>query len=538
MCPQFNSGSRHQYFSAGRTALFLFGDSLKTYILRNLRFPVCRDYDLLDKAAAKLGLASSDIRLDEIIRRNVDTRRKGHPIYDFTLRISFCSLPRPHHDLSESPESQDIAAIPINVSDDSPLIVGMGPAGLFCALAMVQNGLRPILHDRGDALETRASRVERFWRDGTLDPDSNVQFGEGGAGAFSDGKLTSRSGDRAIRRVFAELIRFGATETIAWEALPHLGTDGIRRIVQKIREFLISKGCQFHYRSMLSDIELKDGVIARAKLNGEWISPENMVLGIGNSARETFRLLARRGVVLEAKPFAIGVRIEQKQAEIDRIVYGSGEWQRILGPASYRLTAPTGFTFCMCPGGYVIAASSEQSGCVTNGMSYAARQADHCNSAVVTSVGDADYGTGLWAGMELQASIEAKSFREGFLAPAQTAWEFISGDKAQRNFTASYKPGVYAADLASMFPVLMAERLKSSLTRFEKILPGFTRDAVLIAPETRTSSPLRIIRDKVNGNAAGIANLFPIGEGGGYAGGIMSSAADGWRLGERFCLKS
>ena len=516
----------------------MFGDSMKTYNLRNLRFPVCRDYDLLDKAAAKLGLAPSDIRLEEVIRRNVDTRRKGHPIYDFTLRISFCSPPRPHHDLSESPESQDIAAISINVSDDRPLIVGMGPAGLFCALAMVQNGLRPILHDRGEALEERASRVERFWQDGTLDPDSNVQFGEGGAGAFSDGKLTSRSGDSAIRRVFAELIRFGAPESIAWEALPHLGTDGVRAVVKKIREFLISQGCQFHYRSMLSDIELRDGVIVRAKLNGEWISPENLILGIGNSARETFRLLARRGVLLEAKPFAIGVRIEQKQADIDRIVYGSGDWQRFLGPASYRLTAPTGFTFCMCPGGFVIAASSEPSGCVTNGMSYAARQAEHCNSAVVTSVGTADYGTGLWAGMEMQASIEAKSFREGFPAPAQRAVEFMAGVSYQHGFTASYKPGVYTADLASLFPAPIAERLKSALFRFEKVLPGFTLDAVLIAPETRTSSPLRIIRDKVNGNAAGIANLFPIGEGGGYAGGIMSSAADGWRLGERFCLKS
>ncbi|HOZ00562.1 MAG TPA: hypothetical protein PLG20_02010 [Candidatus Syntrophosphaera sp.] len=509
---------------------------MRKYTLRNLRFPARADFNLEDEAAAKLCVPRTAFRMESILRQAVDTRKANHPVYDFTLELAFSTSPPRHPDLSETPAQPQFPVSPIAVSDPHPFIIGMGPAGLFCALAMAENGLQPWLFDRGDPLELRSAKVSEFWLDGVLDPDSNVQFGEGGAGAFSDGKLTSRGKDPSLNRILEELVRFGAPAEIAWQALPHLGTDGIRAVVKKLREYLIAKGCRFHYRSALEDLDLEQGKVRRARISGQWHKPEMIILALGNAARGAFRMLHERGVALEPKPFALGLRIEQKQSHINRLVYGSEKWAELLGPATYRLTASTGFTFCMCPGGHVIAAASEAGGVVTNGMSFAGRRNAFCNSAVVTSVGESDYGSGLWDGIDLQRRIERAACKSGYLAPAQTASGFLREKLDGGKPAASYLPDVYAADLNALFTSDIAQRLKSALQRFDEILRGFTNEAVLIAPETRTSSPLRIPRHNKDLHSLSARNLFPIGEGSGYAGGIVSSAADGWRLGSRFRL--
>ncbi len=518
-----------------QSAVFILGmNGMSLYTLRNLRVPARASIDLEMETAAKLRLPGSSFRIVRVLRQAVDTRRANHPVFDFTLQLEFSEAPRPNSDLIPMALPEASPSPPIKVSDPHPCIIGMGPAGLFCALAMVENGLQPWLFDQGDPLLERSAKVSEFWLKGVLDEDSNVQFGEGGAGAFSDGKLTSRGSDPALLKVFEQLIRFGAPPSIAFLALPHLGTEGIRAVVAGIRAHLLERGCRFHYRSALQDLELASGKVSRVLINGEWFAPETLVLGLGNSARASFRMLHRRGVSLEPKPFALGLRIEQLQSSIDRLVYGGESWSELLGPATYRLTAPTGFTFCMCPGGHVIAASSESSSVVTNGMSFSKRGNAFCNSAIVTSVTSSDFGEGLWKGMELQGQLERAAFQSGYLAPAQTAQRFLEGQPEAQKPLASYLPDVYPANLTTLFPMAITNRLQAALRRFGEILPGFYNAAVLIAPETRTSSPIRILRDRSNLNSLSAANLYPIGEGGGYAGGIISSAADGWRLGERF----
>lgn len=507
------------------------------YTLRNLRFPVRREYDLSAEIARKLKLPPDSFTLVEIVRQAVDTRKKDRPIYDFTVLVDFPGPVPKDPDLAEHNTPAPQAEPGIFLNDRHPYIVGMGPAGLFCALALVEQGLQPVLFDRGDALEQRSALVGSFWNGGSLDPESNVQFGEGGAGAWSDGKLTSRGSGPEIRAVYELLIRFGARPEIRYQALPHLGTDVIRQVFRQLREYLTEQGCGFHYRSRLEDLELSAGKVSRLRINGDWHSPQTVVIGLGNAASDTFRTLSQRGVALEPKPFAVGFRIEQSQARIDELVYGSGKWKEILGAASYRLTAPGGYTFCMCPGGFVIAASSEAEGVVTNGMSLAARGEALCNSAVVTSVGAADFGDGLWDGLEFQRAIEKSAYQPGYLAPAQPAELFLNGLQCTDKLVGSYRPGIYSRDLGELFPPALTARLKSALISFDKVLRGFNSDALLIAPETRTSSPVRILRDKIGLNSPSAANLYPIGEGSGYAGGIISSAVDGYRLGKRMRVK-
>lgn len=505
-------------------------------ILRNLRLPAGAEQDLTRAVKSKLRLPEDSFQLDRILRRSLDTRRKGHPVYDYTLLLSFPGQVPHHPDLQRYHLPQPPPQKRIPAADPHPFILGMGPAGLFCALAMVQSGLRPWLFDRGDSLELRSAKVGEFWLQGVLDTDSNVQFGEGGAGAWSDGKLTCRSDDPFVSAVYAELIRFGAPEEIAWLALPHLGSEGVRSVVRNIRDFLQEQGCRFFYRSPLLDLELREGRVARVLIGSDWYEPELLVLALGNSARDTWHILKRRGILPEPKPFAVGFRIEQKQAVINRLIYGSEDWAAKLGAAAYRLTSPTGYTFCMCPGGFVIGAASEKDGVVTNGMSFSRRNGVFCNSAIVTPVSDRDCGSGIWAGVNLQRSLERGAWRSGFLAPAQRAEDFLAGSSSPRKPLCNYLPDVYPSALDELLPRELSSRLRSALLRFDQLLPGFAQDAVLIAPETRTSSPVRFPRHKENLHCLSANNLYPIGEGSGYSGGIVSSAADGWRLGARLRL--
>jgi len=507
------------------------------YSLRNLRFPVQREYDLEGQIAAKLGLPSAAFSLLRITRKAVDTRRRNHPFYDFSVQLSFADQAPRHPDLNPLPEHPIPPVKPIFRSDPHPFIIGMGPAGLFCALAMVANGFQPCLFDQGDAIEERARAVNKFWQDGRLDENSNVQFGEGGAGAFSDGKLTCRNRDHTVQQVLEQLIGFGAPPEIAFEALPHLGTDGIRTIVKNIRHHLQEQGCQFYHRHTLQDIRIAEWKLIQATINGSVHTPETLILALGNSARASFRMLHRRGIALEPKAFAVGFRIEQSQSTINRLIYGSESWAEILGPASYRLANPDGFTFCMCPGGFVISAPTESRGMVTNGMSYAARDNAYCNSAVVTPVDSEVYGSGLFAGIDFQQLLEHRAFQPSWQAPAILADDFLQERLSTRLHPSSFTGSLYCGDFSTIFPAAVLNRLKSALQKFATVIKEFNRNAVLIAPETRTSSPLRLLRDQDSLNSLSASNLYPIGEGSGYAGGIISSAGDGWRLGTRFRLR-
>ena len=510
---------------------------MKTYILSNLRIPSREDITLAEEVAKELHIPPSTFKINRIIHKALDTRKKNYPVFVYTLELEFSSSPPHHPDLSEFKPLKIETPSPILINNPHPYIIGMGPAGLFCALAMVENGIQPWLFDRGEPLEDRLIKVQDFWQKGILDENSNVQFGEGGAGTFSDGKLTNRRNDALTQRIFSELIKFGAPEEIAYEALPHLGTDGIQRIVKRIREYLLAKGCKFHYRTSLTDLVLKEGKVSQVALGNQWQEPEIIILALGNAARDTWKMLYERGITLEAKPFAIGFRIEQKQSDINRWIYGNEQWAEVLGAASYRLTCKTGFTFCMCPGGKVIVASIEKNTVVTNGMSFSSREGDAGNSAIVTAVNANDYGNGIWDGMNLQISLENKAFRKGYLAPAQKAKDFLQNQNGSHNIHSTCLPGIYPFNLNNLFPITISNRLSSTLKYCNQIFPEFYTNSILIAPETRTSSPIKILRKKNELSSLSAANLYPIGEGSGYSGGIISSAADGWRLGERFRIR-
>ena len=506
------------------------------YLLRNLRIPVVEDTGLEMAVCQKLGVPNTAFRLEQILRKALDTRRKGHPIWDYSLELSIPDGRINHKDLSPY-QSEPWPELPHRLIPDNPIVIGMGPAGLFAALALVERGIKPRIYDQGSELSQRTEHVNEFWDKGILREESNVQFGEGGAGAFSDGKLTSRGNNPVVRRIYELLIQFGANPAIAFEALPHCGTDGIRALVQRFREYLLSMGAEFHYNSKLTDLEIIAGRLKRIKINDSWEDCSTLILALGNSARDTFRLLAGRGLAMEAKDFAVGFRIEHIQAQINRAIYGSEKWAETLGPASYRLADGKVYSFCMCPGGEVIAASSSAGAVVTNGMSLSSRSGLYCNSAIVTSVGKDVFGSSLFAGMEFQEKIEQESFVDGYYAPAQRIEDFMKSKDTTARFFASYRPGVKSTDLARTYPAEQTNLIKSSLQKFDAIVHDFIKNAVLIAPETRTSSPVRIIRDKAMLCSTSCEDVFPVGEGSGYAGGIISSAADAYRTASTFFIR-
>ncbi len=480
---------------------------------------------------SKLRLTPDAYQVIRIIRRAVDTRRKNYPYYDYSLELSFPGKIPSNNDLLPIKPIEEPILSPYYVGDSKPVIIGMGPAGLFCALAMVENGLKPILCDRGKSLEERAQDVQASWAGADPDPESNVQFGEGGAGAFSDGKLTSRGMDPIIGRVFDLLVEFGADPAIKYEALPHCGTDGIRALVQRIRTYLISKGAEFRYSTCLQDLQFENQTLRKIRLNSDWQDCETLILALGNSARDTFRMLHRRKIPLEAKPFAVGYRIEHHQDAINKAIYGSQKWTELLGPATYRLARKGVYSFCMCPGGEVIAASSSPGSIVTNGMSFSHRKGEFGNSAIVCGVDEKIYGSGLFAGMDFQERIEKAAYNPVNAAPAEDLDSYINNRTPRLSKAVSYRPAVVCRELSTVYPESITNQIKSALQRFGSVLSGFNSDAVLIAPETRTSSPVRILRDTQTRSSVGHSGIFPIGEGSGYAGGIISSAADGFRTG-------
>lgn len=424
--------------------------------------------------------------------------------------------------------------------EERPVVIGFGPSGMFCALALAKAGLRPIVLERGDDVDTRAAKVNAYWSAGQLDTNSNVQFGEGGAGTFSDGKLLTRISDKLCHYVLSELVRHGAPDEILYLAKPHIGTDNLRRVVKSIRNEIIRLGGEVRFNCCLTHITGNShGKVTGITVNGnESMACDSLFLCIGHSARDTVKALMKCGVHVEPKPFSVGVRIEHLQSEIDDALYGDFAGAPSLGKAQYTLSKKFDnravYSFCMCPGGVVVASASDEGQIVTNGMSYYARDGLNANSAIAVSVDTSDYGNSVDNAIKFQEDIENKAFAlaggDG-TAPIQLLGDFLNGKccNEPKTILPTYtgKTAIRNADL--VFPEFITQNLRRGIAMFERDICGFcVNDAVLTFPETRTSSPVRINRDS-NYLADGFSNLYPCGEGAGYAGGITSAAVDGLR---------
>jgi len=508
------------------------------YLVKNIQIPVSREYDLRDALAKKFCINKNSVNGIEILRKALDARKKNNLKFNFTILVK--DLPNiKHPDVIPYREPEPYILEEKKLSDKKPFIIGAGPAGLFSALGLVEKGFQPVIFDRGEQLENRINKVNAFWEKGKLDENSNVQFGEGGAGTFSDGKLTSRSRDYYSNQVYDYLIKFGAAKNIKYEALPHLGTDKLKKIILNIRNFLIENGCEFNWNHKLNNLVLNDGKLKEVIINKTAHKPEMLILAIGNAARDTFKMLDTFNAVT-SKPFAVGVRIEHEQSFINEAFYGEGTNISLTGPATYRLTAKKDscgiYSFCMCPGGFVIGATSEKEHLVINGMSFNDRGNQYANSAIVASVDVRDFGRGNLAGVNFQRKIERNCFSDSkkYYAPAQFADDFMNNKISSREILSSYKPGVNPIDINNLLQGSLVQNLKYGLQIFEKRVPGFISKGTLIAPETRTSSPVRMVRDRQSLYSIIADNLYPVGEGSGYAGGIISSAVDGYKTAQIF----
>ncbi len=517
--------------------------------VRNLRLGLEEPREaLLAKAAKKLRIDPSQVEDWKLIKRSLDARRKDdlHYVCAVALRLrggEAAAIRRARSaDVSAYEEAE--YRLPRVCPELPPVVVGFGPAGMFAALALARAGARPIVIERGQDALRRQAAVEAFRAGGTLDPENNVQFGEGGAGTFSDGKLNTGIHDRRLGFVLREFAAHGAPESILYEAKPHIGTDILIHVVQSIRREILELGGQVCFGTRMERLLLEDGalrgVLLRDARGLRELACERLILAIGHSARDSFEALHAQGIPMEPKPFSMGVRIEHRQESIDRAQYGRA--RGTLPPADYalHLHLPDGesaYSFCMCPGGQVIAAASEAGGVVTNGMSESRRDGENANAALLVTLRPEDFpDKDVLGGMRWQRQIEQAAYACGgddYRAPAQLVGDFLLGraSSGPGGVRPSYRPGVVWCDLRQVLPSRITDVLARALPALGEKLPGFAAtDAVLTAPETRSSSPVRILRD--GSLCSAVAGLYPCGEGAGYAGGISSAAVDGLRCAE------
>lgn len=510
---------------------------MKTERLTNIKLKIGESESVLYERARRV--LKAEPAYFRIVKKSLDARDKGDIRYVYAIEFSASKQNFEEEAIERLSESK------LPPKEKPVLIAGSGPAGLFCALRLLKRGIVPVLIERGEKVEDREKTLGLFHATGELNTESNVSFGEGGAGTFSDGKLNTGTHVRENDEVLREFVKFGAPEEILYLNKPHIGSDKLKIVVKNMREYLISQGVKVLFGAKLKDLRIKDGKIDRVciehtKKGGkttEEIEVSALVLAIGHSARDTFETLRFRGVEMVKKDFAVGVRIEHLQKAMSFSQYG--EKYAFLPPADYKCVFHgdrAAFTFCMCPGGYVMAAASEEGGVATNGMSNYDRNGKNCNSALIVQVTSADYPEeNPLAGIEFQRKIERATYRLGggkFVAPVQRVEDFLSGKESAKigEVLPTYPRGTAFADLSAAFPSAVSAELKNAIVGMDRRLKGFAcPDALLTAAETRTSSPVRIVRGE-NLQSVSCEMLFPCGEGAGYAGGITSSAADGIRV--------
>ena len=525
--------------------------------LTEVKLPIDHPESAIKAAILKrLGIAAEELVGYSIARRSHDARKPDAILFVYTLDVEVKNEPsvlkrqKKDRHLSLAPDTRYrfVAQAPAHLAS-RPVVIGTGPAGLFAGLILAQMGFRPIILERGKAVRERAKDTFGLWREGKLDPESNVQFGEGGAGTFSDGKLHTQIKDPLHhgKKVLAEFVEAGAPPEILYVSKPHIGTFRLVSMVEKMRATIESLGGEIRFQSRVDDLEIDNGQVRGVVLaDGERIATDHVILAVGHSARDTFQMLYDRGVYIEAKPFSIGFRIEHPQALIDTCRFGKNADNPLLGAADYKLVhhcsnGRSVYSFCMCPGGQVVAAASEPGRVVTNGMSQYSRSERNANSGIVVDITPADYPGHPLAGIEFQRHWEARAFELGgrnYQAPGQLVGDFLAGKPSTEfgSVQPSYTPGVRLGDLGSALPDYAIEAIREAIPAFDKQIKGFSmHDAVLTGVETRTSSPVRIKRNE-DFQSLNTRGLYPAGEGAGYAGGILSAAVDGIKVAEAVAL--
>lgn len=524
--------------------------------ITELALPLDHPEDAIKSAILKrLNIKESDLNDFTVFKRSYDARKKNTEIKfvyiihaDLKNEAEVLARFEDDHNVKVAPDTDyhPVAQAPEDLTE-RPIIIGFGPCGLFAALILAQMGFKPIVLERGKEVRARTKDTWALWRKHQLTTESNVQYGEGGAGLFSDGKLYSQIKDKKFygRKVMSEFVRAGAPEEIMYVSKPHIGTFRLTGVVSRMREEIKALGGEVRFESKVSELDIEDGQITGVTLaNGDTLKSRYVVLALGHSSRDTFRMLHRKGVYLEAKPFAIGFRIEHPQSLIDHVRLGKYAGHPELGAADYKVIhhAKNGravYSFCMCPGGTVVAATSEEGRVVTNGMSQYSRNERNANSGIVVGIyPNKDYPDGPLAGIELQERLESNAFLMGgedYTAPGQLVGDFIKGVPSTElgDVIPSYKPGIKLTDLAPSLPDYAIEAIREALPAFGKKIKGFDRnDAILTGIETRTSSPVCIKRHDNTFESINTKGLYPAGEGAGYAGGILSAGVDGIKVAE------
>jgi len=509
---------------------------------------------LNEKISKKLRISTEDILEYHIFKESIDARDRNKIYFVYIIDVALKNeeiVLKKNKNIGKSP---DLEYKDVEEGKDTlgnrPVIVGTGPAGMFAGLILAQRGYDPILLERGQDVDTRTKDVQEFWHERKLNSESNVQFGEGGAGTFSDGKLTTRIKDKRCRKVLQEFVKAGAPEEILYSYKPHIGTDILKTVVKNIREEIKTLGGEVRFSSKVTDMNIEKEKINEIVVNdSEKIKADEVILAIGHSARDTYEMMNRRGIRIRQKPFSIGVRIEHPQGLINQSQYKQYAENPKLGAADYRLTYQTTkgravYTFCMCPGGTVVAAASEENTVVTNGMSEYARDKENANSALLVQVNTEDFGSDdPLAGVAFQRKWEKAAFESGgrnYDAPAQLIGDFLKENPSQDigKVKPTYSPNIKLTNLKDCLPDFVVESIKEAIPHFDRKLKGFAMmDGILTGVETRSSAPIRIERHEDTLESLNVKGLYPVGEGGGYAGGIISAAVDGIRAAEMIISK-